>query len=226
MKKILIIATSCEDFGDSGEKTGLWFSELTHFYDIFANDGFEITIASVKGGKIPLDYRSVDDAKQNDDTKKRLEDKDFMSLINNSVAIEQIQDHDFDVIYYPGGHGTMFDLIGNEVINKINNKAFNENKVICTVCHGYCGILDAKNDDYIIKGKKVTGFTFEEEELVGVDKIVPFDAKSEFEKRGAQYLTSDNTFDSFVVVDGKLVTGQNPASTKEAALEVLKIIKN
>ena len=219
---ILFIATSHSLMGGTGEQTGLWAEELADPYYQFQEQKYNIDIASIDGGEIPLDPRSLED-RTVPSTQKLLKDKQAMNKLNNSIALKDVDYSKYDAIFLPGGHGTVWDFPNNKKLAEIVGKSMDENKVVASVCHGPAGLLSAKlkNGDSILKGKNVTGFSNTEEELIKLTSVVPFLLEDEMVKLGANY-SKANDFTAFAVQDGNLITGQNPASSAKVAELVIQ----
>jgi putative intracellular protease/amidase len=225
--KILAIVTNIDKYNSKPISTGLWLGELTHFWDIAVANGFTIEIASPKGGNVPIDPESLSFTAMDKSIKQHANNEDFMNLLKNTKAISDSNFDDYDAIYLTGGHGTMYDFVGNETLNGLI-KNFNERgKVVSAVCHGVCGLLDVKLTDqsYLIQGKNTTGYSWFEETLAFRKSAVPFNLEEKMIERGAKYSKAFIPLTSNVVVDGTLVTGQNPFSTKAVAQAVMNILK-
>lgn len=224
--KILMITTSHSDLGNTGHKTGVWLEELAAPYYIFKDAGAEITIASPKGGQVPLDPKSEDSSSETEMSKRFSNDRDALLQLANSVKISDLKAKDFDAAFLPGGHGPMWDLSDNYELKLLLEDFYKHQKPIGSVCHGVAGLIPLRNEDGqpIINGKNLTSFSNSEEELVGLTDVVPFLLESELKNLGASYSKNDD-FAPYIVKDGLLITGQNPASSENAAKELLNIIK-
>ncbi|MFT4186511.1 MAG: type 1 glutamine amidotransferase domain-containing protein [Micrococcaceae bacterium] len=226
-KRILLVVTN-EDHYESAPShpTGLWLSELTHAYDIFADKGFEQTIISPAGGKSPLEPRSLKFPNCDKSAKAWHGDKSRMALLDNTKSPEQIDTNEYDAIYFTGGHGVMFDFPDSEPLQQITREIFENGGIVGAVCHGYCGLLNTKlsNGSFLVANRDITGFSWREEVLARVYKIVPYNIEELMRDRGANYSKALVPFISNVVVDGKLVTGQNPGSAKATALKVAELL--
>ncbi len=222
-KRILIVVTNRDHYISEDKKTGLWLSELTHFYDIFEKEGYQQDIVSPLGGDIPLDPRSLSSMGMDKSAKKKYEDPEFMKLLKNTKATKDVDWQDYDAVYYTGGHGVMWDFPEDKHIQEINKNMYENGKVVAAVCHGYCGLLETKLSDgkYLVDGKKLTGFSWNEEVLAMVSKQMPYNVEEEMKKRGANYQKHFLPFIPKVVVDKNLITGQNPNSAKKTAQAVL-----
>ncbi len=223
-KRILIVATNQTHLPESKTPTGLWLSELTHFWDILTIAGYKLDITSPNGGKIPLDPRSLSWLSMDRSTKKRFQERTFMQKLTRSIKLSQISWRKYDAVYYTGGHGAMVDFPENESIQIINRKMYENEKVVASVCHGYCAFLNSRlsSGRHLVEGKLLTGFSWMEEQLAGVSAKVPYNSQKEIKKRQAVYQKGLLPFCSHVKIDGRLITGQNPASTKETARQVLR----
>lgn len=223
--KILMITTSHSDLGNTGHKTGVWLEELATPYYIFKDAGAEITIASPKGGQVPLDPKSEDASSETEMSKRFSNDRDALLQLANSVKIADLKARDFDAVFLPGGHGPMWDLSDNYELKLLLEDFYKNQKPIGSVCHGVAGLIPLRNEDGqpIIKGKNLTSFSNSEEELVGLTNVVPFLLESELKNLGAGYSKNDD-FAPYIVKDGLLITGQNPASSENTAKELLTII--
>lgn len=219
-KRILLVVTNVDHYeADPTHPTGLWLSELTHAYDVFAERGFTQSIVSPTGGKSPLEPRSLKFPNFDKSAKAWRGDPSRMALLDDTASPEQIDSADFDAIYFTGGHGVMFDFPGSTGLQRITAEIFERGGVVGAVCHGYCGLLDTRLSDgrYLVAGRRMTGFSWREEVLARVDKLVPYDVEERVKERGAHYSKALLPFVSNAVVDGRLVTGQNPGSAKETA---------
>ncbi len=226
-RRILTVVTNVDRYdADPSHPTGLWLSELTHAYDIFEARGFEQTIVSPAGGRSPLEPRSLKFPNYDRSAKAWHDDPARMALLENTASPEQLDSADYDAIYFTGGHAVMFDFPGSEGLQRITREIFESGGVVGAVCHGYCGLLDTRLSDgsYLVAGRNLTGFSWREEVLAGVDKLVPYDVEERMKARGARYSKALLPFVSNSVVDGRLVTGQNPASAKETATRVAALL--
>ena len=188
MKKILIISTSNSNY-DSGLETGLWLSELTHIYSEAKKEGFEVTIASIKGGNIPIDPESLKSFVLDKLSKSLWESPDFRKELGKSISLQEVSDQQFDMVYLAGGHGTMYDFPNDESLQNIIRDHFENGKKVAAICHGVGGLLNVKlsNGNYLIQGKKITGFNWFEESIAKRKKEVPFNLEAALKERGADY---------------------------------------
>jgi putative intracellular protease/amidase len=226
-KRILNVVTNVSHYEDPSEPTGLWLSELTHAYHVFAEAGYEQTIVSPNGGPSPLEPRSVKFPNYDKSAKAWRTDDRKMLLLHRTASPTDIDSADFDAIYFTGGHAVMFDFPDSEGLQRITCEIFERGGVVSSVCHGYCGLLNTRLSDgqLLVAGRKLTGFAWSEEVLARVDKLVPYNAEAEMKSRGARYGKGLIPFASHVVVDGRLVTGQNPGSAKATAKKVISVLQ-
>ncbi|AYD03952.1 type 1 glutamine amidotransferase domain-containing protein [Neorhizobium sp. NCHU2750] len=224
-RRILLALTSQATKGKTGKPTGVWLEELAAPYYLFLSEGFQADIASVSGGKAPLDPASVE-GEQPECVARFLADTKAMDAVNNSKALATLSSTDYDAIFLPGGHGTMWDLPESQALASLLGDAWTAGKVVAAVCHGPSGLVSAKDADGrpIVAGRMVTGFSNSEEEAVGLTDVVPFLLESRLISLGGHYRSGPD-FQPFALRDGKLVTGQNPASserTAELTIEALR----
>ncbi|KAB8220922.1 class I glutamine amidotransferase-like protein [Aspergillus novoparasiticus] len=223
VKRILNVVTNVGHYDDPSHPTGLWLSELTHAWHVFEEHGFEQTIVSPSGGPCPLEPRSLKFPNYDKTAKAWHADPARMALLENTASPDQINSADFDAIYFTGGHAVMYDFPASEGLQRITREIYERGGIVSSVCHGYCGLLNTKRSDgsYLVAGQEMTGFSWCEEVLARVDKFVPYNAEEELKKRGAHYKKATLPFVSYTVVDGNLVTGQNPGSATETAKKVV-----
>lgn len=225
-KRILNVVTNVGHYDDPGHPTGLWLSELTHAWKVFEERGFEQVLVSPQGGPTPLEPRSLKFPNYDKTAKAWRADPARMELLEKTASPADIDSRDFDAIYFTGGHAVMYDFPDSEGLQRITREMFERGAIVSSVCHGYCGLLNTTLSDgsYLVAGRKVTGFAWQEEVLARVDKLVPYNAEAEVKKRGALYEKARLPFVSYTVVDGNLVTGQNPGSAKETATKVAALL--
>jgi putative intracellular protease/amidase len=223
--KILMVLTSHDRLGNTGRKTGFWLEELAAPYYVFKEAGAEITLASPKGGQPPLDPKSNEPAYQTDLTRRFEADADATTQLSKTVRLDSVSQADFDTVFYSGGHGPMWDLAEDPNSVKLIESFLAANKVIALVCHAPGALRHVKNPDGtpLVKGKRVTGFTDGEEEGVGLTKVVPFLVEDELISLGAKFEKTKD-WGVYVVQDGLLITGQNPASSGPAAKKLLEAL--
>lgn len=220
--KILMILTSHDQLGDTGKKTGFWLEEFAAPYYVFKDAGAEIVLASPQGGQPPLDPKSDDEDAQTDDTRRFKKDTAAMEALAHTTPLANVSGEGFDAVFYPGGHGPLWDLTEDKKSIQLIETMFAAGKTVSAVCHAPAVFRHTKLADGspLIKGKKVTGFTNTEEEAVQLTKVVPFLVQDMLEANGGLYQKGAD-WQSFVVTDGHLITGQNPASSAAAARAVL-----
>ena len=223
--KILMVLTSHDQLGDTGKKTGFWLEEFAAPYYVFKDAGAEITLASPKGGQPPIDPMSDSDDAQTDDTRRFKSDEEAQKALAQTEVLSNVDGEGFDAIFYPGGHGPLWDLAEDDDSRKLIETFAASDRPVGAVCHAPAVFRHTEGEDGqpLVSGKKVTGFTNGEEEGVGLTDVVPFLVEEMLKKNGGDYRKGDD-WASFVVVDGKLVTGQNPASSADAARELLRLL--
>jgi putative intracellular protease/amidase len=224
-KKILMVLTSHSELGDTGEKTGFWVEEFAAPYYAFVDAGVKVTLASPAGGQPPVDPKSKMEDFLTESTKRFDADSEALALVANTHKLADMKSADYDAVFYPGGHGPLWDLTDNTDSIALIESFLAENKPIASVCHAPAAFLNIKTADgeYVVKGKAVTGFTNTEEAAVQLTDIVPFLLQDELVKRGGNYQKADD-WNAFAVQDGLLITGQNPASSELAAEKLLAAI--
>lgn len=221
--KVLMVLTSHDQLGNTGHKTGFWLEEFTSPYYVFKDAGAEIVLASPKGGQPPLDPKSDLPDFQTDSTRRFEKDLAAQQQLANTLPLDQIHASDFDTVFYSGGHGPLWDLSNDAKSIALIEAFARSNKPLGFVCHAPAVLKNVKKDngESFVKNKKVTGFSNSEEEAVQLTDVVPFLIEDEFKAQGADYEKGAD-WHSFVVVDGHLVTGQNPASSEAVAEQLLK----
>ena len=223
---ILMVLTSHSELGDTGKKTGFWIEEFAAPYYLFADAGAAITIASPKGGQPPIDPKSDEPDSQTPATIRFKADEELQKILSQTKKLSEVTQDGFDAVFYPGGHGPLWDLTNDNDSIKLIEAFWKNNKPVAAVCHAPAVLLNVKdeNDDALVKDKKVTGFTNAEEEAVQLTEVVPFLLEDELFKKGGIYSNKEN-WASYVVTDGLLITGQNPQSSEAAAEELIKVLK-
>ena len=222
--KILMVLTSHDQLGNTGRKTGFWLEEFAAPYFVFSDAGVELTLASPKGGQPPLDPKSDLPENQTPAMARFKKDKTAQEALANTVKLSSVKSEDFDTVFYPGGHGPMWDLAEDPVSIALLESFYNAGKPIALVCHSP-GVLRhvTYKGEPLVKGKRVTGFTNGEEAAVQLTHVVPFLVEDELKRIGGRYEKAAD-WESFAIVDGRLVTGQNPASSTAAAQALLKVV--
>jgi putative intracellular protease/amidase len=223
--KILMVLTSHDKLGNTGKPTGFWLEEFAAPYYVFHDAGLDVTLASPKGGQPPLDPKSDEPDAQTDDTRRFRGDSATQKLLANTQKLESITADDFDAVFYPGGHGPLWDLAEDKNSIKLIEQFWTAGKPVGAVCHAPGVLRKVLKPDGtpLVKGKRVTGFTNSEEDGVGLTAIVPFLVEDELKNAGGLFERTDD-WGEYAVVDGHLVTGQNPASSAIAAQELLKLL--
>ncbi len=222
MKKILFVVTSHDKKGDTGQPTGYYLSEVSHPWEVLHNAGYEIDFVSPKGGKAPVDGFDLKDPIN----KKFWENDVYHHKVENTLKPSEINPSNYVAIHFAGGHGAVWDLPDNAEIASIATKIYENNGIVSAVCHGPAGIVNIKlsNGKYLVDGKKVNAFTNEEETAVGLEKVVPFLLEDKLKERGVIFEKS-GVWQSHVVTDQRLVTGQNPQSAEAVGKAVLSELK-
>lgn len=222
-KKILMVLTSHDQLGNTGNKTGFWVEEFAAPYYAFIDAGIEVTLASPLGGQAPIDPSSTLADFQTPATERYFNDASAQAKIATTLQLAVLSESDFDGVFYPGGHGPLWDLTENTDSIALIESFLKAGKGVATVCHASAALLNVKqaSGDFAIKGKTVTGFTNSEEDAVQLTKVVPFLLEDELIARGADYQKVQN-WEAFAVQDGLIISGQNPASSTLAAEKLLK----
>lgn len=207
--KVLIVLTSHSELGNTGHKTGFWIEEFAAPYYTLKDAGAEITIASPKGGQPPIDPKSAKPANQTEATHRFDKNEALQELLARTKKLSEVSADDFDAVFYPGGHGPLWDLTNNNDSIRLIEKFSTSKKPVVAVCHAPAVLLNVReeNDDPFVKGKKVTGFTNTEEGAVQLTDVVPFLLEDELKSKGGIYSKKED-WDSYVVTDGLLITGQ------------------
>ena len=225
--KVLIVLTSHDQLGDTGNKTGFWLEELAAPYYEFQRAGVDITLASPKGGQPPLDPKSNEPDAQTDDTRRFEADADATAALASTVRLDSVDPTAFDAIFYAGGHGPLWDLAEDPTSQALIEGALAAEKPVALVCHapGVLRHVTTPSGAPLVEGKKVTGFTNTEEEGVGLTDVVPFLVEDMLKANGGTYSKGDD-WGPYVVRDGLLITGQNPASSAPAAAALIELLNH
>lgn len=223
MPKALFILTSHDKLGDTGKPTGFYWEELAAPYWILSDAGWQIELASIQGGKPPADPSSAEGDAMTDEVRRLLADEAVMNKLENTTKINDVEVSGCDIVFLPGGHGTMWDLPESKALGELLGQAFDKGAVVGAVCHGPAGLLSARlpSGDPLVHGRRVAGFTNSEEDAVGLSDVVPFMLEDQLKAQGGKHQKGPD-WQPFAVADGKLVTGQNPASSAEVARLMLQ----
>ncbi|MER2251125.1 type 1 glutamine amidotransferase domain-containing protein [Methylorubrum podarium] len=225
--KILMVLTSHNQLGDTGRETGFWLEELAAPYYVFKDAGAEVVLASPRGGRPPLDPKSNEPGFQTDQTRRFDADAEANAALSSTVRLDGVTHDGFDAVFYPGGHGPLWDLAEDPASVRLIETTLRAGKPVTLVCHAPGVLRHAKTPDGmpLVEGKDVTGFTNTEEEAVGLTDVVPFLVEDELKRNGGRFTKADD-WAPYVVVDGLLITGQNPASSGPAAERLLERLAN
>ena len=223
--KILIVLTSHDQLGDTGKKTGFWLEELAAPYYVFKDAGVDLTLASPKGGQPPLDPKSDEPSSQTDATRRFAADAEAQAALAHTRVLADVSADDFDAVFYPGGHGPLWDLAEDARSISLIETTIAADKPVALVCHAPGVLRHVKGADGkpLVDGKTVTGFTNSEEAAVGLTEVVPFLVEDVLKANGGRFERGDD-WASYVVADGLLITGQNPGSSADAAQRLLDLL--
>lgn len=223
--KVLFVLTSHSELGNTGKKTGFWIEEFAAPYYVLADAGVNLTIASPKGGQPPIDPKSEAADAQTPATERFNVDAALKEKLANTLVMSTVKQDDYDAVFYPGGHGPLWDLANDETSIALIESFYNHEKPVAFVCHAPGALIKVKaaNGDPLVKGKDVTGFSNSEEDAVQLTDVVPFLLEDELQNLGGKY-TKGADWGSYVKKDGLLITGQNPGSSEEAAKVLLAAI--
>lgn len=221
--KVLMVITSHDKLGETGKKTGLWLEEFAAPYYTFKDAGAEIVLASPKGGQPPIDPKSDEPEAQTEATRRFQADPETQKVFASTVPLTTVREADFDTVFYPGGHGPLWDLAESKDSIALIESFVKAQKPVGFVCHepGVLRHVKGQDGQPLIKNRRVTGFSNSEEEAVGLTKVVPFLIEDEFKKLGGHYQSGPD-WQSFILEDGQLITGQNPASSEAVAKSLIK----
>ena len=221
MKKVLFVLTSHDKLGNTGEKTGFWTEEFAAPYYELADKGVQIDIATPLGGQPPIDPKSEDPSAATEDTKRLDKDTAVLAKLKKTKKLTDVNQADYDAVFYPGGHGPLWDLAEDKTSIALIEAFYTNKKPVAFVCHSPGALKNVKvNGEYLVKGKKVTGFSNSEEEAVGLTKVVPFLLEDVLQSNGATY-SKTGDWQPYAIEDGLLITGQNPASSTLVAQKLL-----
>lgn len=224
--QVLFVLTSHAKLGNTGKSTGSWIEEFATPYYYFKDRGIKVVIATPKGGQAPIDPKSTEPSFQTEATKRFYADASAQKALENTIKLITVKPSEYKAVFYPGGHGPMWDLSQDKNSMKIIQSFYHDKKPIAFVCHGPAALVNVKDKkgNYLVKDKKVTGFCNTEESAVQLTEIVPFSLEDKLKERGAIY-SKGNDWNSYVVEDGLLISGQNPQSSEEVASKLLSKIK-
>lgn len=219
-----MVLTSHDKLGDTGNKTGFWLEEFASPYYVFKDAGADVTVASPKGGHPPIDPKSDDPGNQTAAQDRFRNDRQAQSVLENTHRLETVAAADYDAVFYPGGHGPLWDLAEDKVSIKLIEDFYDHGKPVAAVCHAPAVLRHVQfNDEPIVKGKRVTGFTNSEEEAVHLTEVVPFLVEDELKRLGGQFEKVAD-WQSLAITDGRLITGQNPSSSEATAQALLNVL--
>ncbi len=223
--KILMVLTSHDKLGETGKKTGFWLEEFAAPYYVFRDEGATVTLASPKGGQPPLDPKSDEPGAQTDATRRFKSDEEAKQALAHTRTLSSMDADTFDAVFYPGGHGPLWDLAEDRASIAMIEETYAAGKPVALVCHapGALRHVTTANGAPLVKGKQVTGFSNAEEEASQLTHVVPFLLEDELARLGAHYRKGPN-WGSFIQADANLITGQNPASSAAAAAEVIRLL--
>ncbi|ETX09565.1 dimethylallyltransferase [Marinomonas ushuaiensis DSM 15871] len=221
-KKVLIVLTSHDELGNTGHKTGFWVEEFAAPYYLLKDAGVDITLASPAGGQPPIDPNSALPDFQTESTKRFDADKETQAILSQTHKLSKMNQADYDAVFYPGGHGPLWDLTENAVSIALIESFLSADKAVAVVCHASAALINIKdkNGELAVKGKVVTGFSNTEEAAVQLTDVVPFLLEDELVKKGAEYQKVAD-FEAYAVQDGLIISGQNPASSELVAEKLL-----
>lgn len=217
-KRVLMVVTSHGTLGETGKPTGMWLEEFVAPYNEFKRAGYEIDVASIKGGQVPVDPGSTGNPKSVW-VKRFSADPTMQGKIKNSVPVSAVQENDYDGVMLVGGHGTVWDFPGSQPLKAIVDKAVDANKVVGAVCHGVCGLTGKA-----VAGKRVTGFSDAEEQMIGLTDVVPLSTEKQLKGQRGRY-SAGPAFRAHAVSDRGLITGQNPMSSRQTARRMIRAMK-
>lgn len=224
--KILFVLTSHNKLGSTGKPTGFWIEEFATPYYYFTDKGYEVVVATPNGGQAPIDPKSNEPSFQTEATKRYFKDAATQKVLATTKKLSALKHSDFVAVFYPGGHGPMWDLANDKNSIRLIQQFYESKKPVAFVCHGPAALVNVKDKsgNYLVNGKKITSFCNTEEDAVQLSKIVPFPLESKLKERGAIYVKGAD-WSSFAIEDGNLITGQNPQSSELVAEKLLGQIK-
>lgn len=222
--KLLIVVTGTGEFAGGKLETGLWLGEFTHMYHNAKECGYEVTVANPNGGDTPVDPVSLKPMMLDDLSKNYWDSPVFREILEHAKSFDEVSRQRFDCVYLAGGHGAMYDFPDNTVLQDIIRKHYEDDGLVAAICHGVSGLLNVKLSDgeYLVRDKRLTGFSWFEESVAGRKNDVPFNLEADLKARGARYKKALIPMTSEVVTDGNLITGQNPSSSREMAKAIVR----
>lgn len=222
-----MVMTSHDRLGETGQPTGVWLEELAAPYYVFQQAGYDVVMASPQGGPPPLDPKSLETAALTDAARRFLEDPQAQSLFRSTLPLSEVRSHQAQALFFPGGHGPLWDLAEDPDCRRLVETFAQERKPIGAVCHGPAVLRRAQTPDGspLVAGRELTGFSNSEEEAVGLTRVVPFALEDELVRLGARYSRGED-WQAYMVMDGRLVTGQNPASSEGCAEGIVELLKS
>ncbi|HIE58868.1 MAG TPA: type 1 glutamine amidotransferase domain-containing protein [Hydrogenothermaceae bacterium] len=225
--KILLVLTSHSKLGSTGEKTGFWLPELTHPYYKFKKAGYLVDVASIQGGTAPIDHKIFDQPDEQESNQRFLQDAELMAKVFKTIPLSKVAPSAYSAIVFVGGSGTMWDFPNNEDVQRVTASIYESNGIVSAICHGPAALVNVKlsNGKYLVSGKKVSAITNEEEKDLKMTKINPFMLQDKLTERGAKHIYG-KPWQENVVVDGRLITGQNPASALKVAEKIIEHLKH
>jgi putative intracellular protease/amidase len=225
--KILLVLTSHSKLGNTGEKTGFWLPELTHPYYKFNKAGYLVDVASIQGGTAPIDHKIFDLPDEQESNQRFLQDAELMAKVFRTIPLSKVVPSDYAAIVFAGGSGTMWDFPNNEYVLRVTASIYENNGIVSAICHGPAALVNVKlsNGKYLVSGKNISAITNEEEEDLKMTKINPFMLQDKLTERGAKHIYG-RPWEENVVVDGRLITGQNPASASKVAEKIIEHLKH
>lgn len=228
MKRFAVVLTNHADYPQRQDKTGLWWTELTHFVEVAEAAGYAMDFISPQGGEIPIDERSLRLWYTDAAARKRFHDADFRHRLRHTLPARETQAADYAAIYFAGGHGCMWDFPQQQDLSALAEGVYQRGGWIAAVCHGVAALLNLRDEhgNFLIQNKKITGFSNVEERLAGLHRTVPFLLEDEIRARGADYRKALLPFTSFVVTDERIITGQNPQSPRAVAQTLIQLLSS
>lgn len=227
-KRVLFLLTSNGELGDTGKKTGFHWEEMTTPYWQLRDAGYAVDFASPKGGEPPADPKSAEEDGRPASVQRFMDDAEAMKALATSRSVSEVNSDDYVAVYLPGGHGTMWDLAQTNAVGGLIARAYVDGAVVGAICHGPAGLVGAVLPDGIplVRGKRVNSFTDAEEREVGLDEVVPYLLESRLRSLGAEFEGNAKSFGPYVVRDGRLITGQNPASAEKLGKLLIEAIED